>query len=146
VLERAEALAWEQGLPYAVRAVGQAPDYSVVPALLSASLPPVLRAEEAFRLRLGARARALGDELTQVTRGLYGKRRNLLAWVSLTALKEGLERAVLEAQDEEAGERRLYATARDFAEELLLERPSRPEELMRLQGALEKAITRAMRS
>ncbi|RIH90137.1 hypothetical protein Mlute_00059 [Meiothermus luteus] len=87
----------------------------------------------------------LGDELTQVTRGLYGKRKNLLAWASLTALKEGLERAVLEATNEEAGDRRLYATARGFADELLLERPSRPEELLRLQRALDKAIARAMR-
>ena len=146
VLERAEALAWARGLAYAVRAVGQAPDYSVVPALLSASLPPILRPEEAFRLRLGARAKALGDELTLVTRELYGKRRNLLAWASLTALKEGLERAVLEATDEEAGERRLYATARGFADELLLERAGRPEELLGLQRALDKAIARAMRS
>jgi hypothetical protein len=146
VLERAEALAWEPGISYAVRAVGQAPDYSVVPALLSALLPPVLRSEEAFRLRLGARAKSLGDELTQVTRGLYGKRKNLLAWASLTALKEGLERAVLEAADEEAGDRRLYATARSFADELLLERLSRPEELLPLQRALDKAIARGMRS
>ena len=147
VLERAEEFSLETGVAYAVRAIAQVSDQSAVPALLGATLPPILRPEESYRIRLGEVAEGLLQGFGRALRALGVERgRGGAGWAHLSRFQQALERAVLTAKGEEEGRRTLYALAREEADRLLLERLRTPEKLLRLRRLLERAVEEAFTS
>lgn len=87
--------------PYALRAVAQVADQSRVPALLAATFPALTSPREAFRLRLGEAAWALGRLLREAEEALGGGR-------AARAFLHEAEAAVLEAPGEEEGRALLW--------------------------------------